>query len=134
MTKKSQAEQAADVVEKSASAEAAGQESEPTKSKWAPRFGSFKDNLAGVHLVEDRKNKRMTIQFEEKPSDDVRAVMKGDPYHYRFDNEEQLWYKPISPHTPNTSRAEADELVLKVANMIRAEKGIEQHEGYGASR
>ena len=96
------------------------------KSKWLPRFGIFTDVQAGVHLVEDRANKRMTIQFKDKPSDAVRAVIKGEPYLYRYDGEEKLWFKPIKQSTPAASRAEADELAAKVASMIRTEKGLEQ--------
>jgi hypothetical protein len=96
------------------------------KSKWLPRFGIFTDVQAGVHLVEDRKNKRMTIQFKEKPSDAVRGVMKGEPYLYRYDAEEKLWFKRINQATPAATRAEADELAGKVASMIRTEKGLEQ--------
>ena len=96
------------------------------KSKWLPRFGIFTDVQAGVHLIEDRANKRMTIQFKDKPSDAVRAVIKVEPYLYRYDGEEKLWYKPIKQTAAAGSRAEADELAGKVASMIRTEKGLEQ--------
>jgi hypothetical protein len=114
--------QAASVADPSA------EQPEPTapKNKWLPRFGIFTDVQAGVHLVEDRANKRMTIQFTDKPSDAVRAVIKGEPYLYRYDGEEKLWYKPIKQAAAAASRAEADELAATVARMIRSEKGLEQ--------
>ena len=96
-----------------------------SKSKWVPRFGSHGDYEAGVHLIEDRENKRMLIKFDEKPSEPVRALMKSPDYGYRFDGEEQVWYKFINEARPRQSRREADELFLKVANMIRQEKGLE---------
>ncbi len=98
---------------------------QPTKSPWQKRFGSFTDNMAGVRLIEDRENKRMMIQFNEKPSDAVRDMMKSEPYQYRYDTEQQVWYKPISPHTPVSSRGEAQELAFKVADLIRSEQGLE---------
>jgi hypothetical protein len=96
----------------------------PKKSKWLPRFGSFGDYQAGVRLIEDRENRRMTIKFAEKPSDAVRALLKSEEYGYRFDSEDQVWYKFINPAKPRQSRADADELVLKVADMLREEKGL----------
>ena len=96
----------------------------PKKSKWLPRFGSFGDYQAGVRLIEDRENRRMTIKFEEKPSDAVRAVLKSEDYGYRFDGEDQVWYKFINPAKQRQTRTEADELVLKVADMLREEKGL----------
>jgi hypothetical protein len=102
-----------------------GQGTETTqKSKWAPRFGVFGDYEAGVRLIEDRQNRRLTIQFAEKPSEAVRAVLKSAEHGYRFDGEDQVWYKPINPDKPRQSREEADDLVYRVADMIRQEKGL----------
>ena len=42
------------------------------KSAWLARFGSWSDYEAGLHLIEDRQNRRMTIKFDEKPSEAVR--------------------------------------------------------------
>jgi hypothetical protein len=77
------------------------------KNKWAPRFGSWSDYEAGVHLTEDRQNKLMTIKFDAKPSEAVRKLMKED-YGYRFDPEDQLWYKQINRAKQRQTRAEAD--------------------------
>ena len=43
------------------------------KSAWLARFPTWTDAEAGVHLIEDRQNRRMTIKFDEKPSEAVRA-------------------------------------------------------------
>ncbi len=67
----------------------------------------------------------MTIQFAEKPSDAVRALVKGQDYGFRFDVEDQVWYKPINPAKPRQCREEAEELAYKAANMIREERGME---------
>jgi hypothetical protein len=102
------------------------------KSKWISRFGSFGDYQAGVRMIEDRQNKRMTIQFQDKPSDAVRAVLKSKEHGFRYDPNDKLWYKPIDQAKHIQSRQEADELVFKVANMIRTEKGLEPKD-YGVS-
>jgi hypothetical protein len=61
------------------------------KSKWVTRFGSWSDYEAGVHLIEDRQNRLMTIKFDEKPSEAVRKLLK-EQHGYRFEPEDQLWY------------------------------------------
>jgi hypothetical protein len=103
------------------------------KRKWAPQFNNFGDYEAGVRVIEDRPNKRMTIQFAEKPSAEVLAVMKSKEYGYSYDIEDKLWYKRINPAKPRQSRAEADELFLKVDNMVREEKGLPPREVSGPS-
>jgi len=108
------------------------QAADAAKSKWVSRFGSFGDYQAGLRLIEDRQNKRMTIQFQDKPSDAVRAVLKAKEHGFRYDPNDKLWYKPIDQAKPIQSRQEADELVFKVANIIRAEKGLEQKD-YGVT-
>jgi hypothetical protein len=110
--------------------EAAEQAVAANNSKWVSRFGSFGDYQAGVRLIEDRQNRRMTIQFQDKPSDAVRALLKSKEHGFRYDPNDKLWYKPIDQAKHIQSRQEADELVYKVANMLRAEKGLEQKD-YG---
>jgi hypothetical protein len=103
-----------------------GEPPQAGKSKWVARFGSFGDYQAGVRVIEDRENHLMTIKFNEKPSQAVRDVMKSKEHGFQFDPEEQVWYKKISAARPAQSRKEADDLAFTVANMIRAEKGLEQ--------
>ena len=100
------------------------------KTKWNSRIsGGWGDFEAGVHLNEDHRNRRMTIKFNEKPSEEVRKVMKEE-YGYRFDGENQLWYKRINPPTARQSREEAEEVAFQVANMTRQEKGLEQKQSF----
>lgn len=100
------------------------------KSTWLARFGSWSDYEAGVHLIEDRQNRRMTIKFDEKPSEAVRALMKGEQQGFRFDGEDEVWYKKISQAKPRQSRQEAEELAFQAANMLRAEKGLEPRKAF----
>lgn len=104
------------------------------KSNWVTRFGSWSDYEVGVHLIEDRQNRRMTIQFDEKPSGEVRALMKGEQYGYCFDAEDEVWYKKISRAKPRQSRQEAEDLAFQEANMIREEKGLEPKKAFAPGR
>ena len=76
---------------------AATDAAEARRSKWLPRFDSWGDHEAGVTVLEDRQNRRMTIKFDDKPSEAAREVMKGEPYGFKFDPDEQLWYKKFTP-------------------------------------
>ena len=72
----------------------------------------------------------MTIKFDEKPSEQVRALMKGEPYGFRFDGEDEVWYKKISQAKSRQSHQEAEELAFKAANIIRQEKGLEPKKAF----
>jgi hypothetical protein len=106
-----------------------GESSEACKSKWLPRFDSWSDRQAGVFVIEDRENRRMTIKFHDKPSESIREVMKQQ-YGYQFDREDTVWYKHINPAKGRQARMEADQLAFTVANMIRQEKGLEPKKGF----
>lgn len=108
----------------------AGEATPAAKSTWLTRFGSWTDAQAGVHLIEDRQNRRMTIRFEERPSEAVRAVIKSEEHGFRFDGEEQVWWKRINPAKPVQAREEAEQLAFQVANMIRGEKGLEAKKSF----
>jgi hypothetical protein len=109
-----------------ADAPAANEAPEAGKSQWGSRIGGgWTDAEAGVHLNEDHRNRRMTIQFDEKPPEAVRKLMKEES-GYRFDGENQLWYKRINLPTARQSREEAEAMAFQVANMIRQERGLEQ--------
>ena len=56
--------------------------------------------------------------------------MKGEQYGYRFDGEDEVWYKKISQAKPRQSRQEAEELAFQAANMIREEKGLEPKKAF----
>ncbi len=50
--------------------------------------------------------------------------MKGEQYGFRFDGEDEVWYKKIGQAKPRQSRQEAEDLAFQAANMIREEKGL----------
>jgi hypothetical protein len=102
---------------------------EPHRSKWLARFSSWGDHEAGVNLTEDRQNRRMTIRFDEKPSDAVRTLLKEE-HGYRFDGEDQVWYKPINPAKARQGRSEAEELAFQAANLVRQDKGLEPKKAF----
>jgi hypothetical protein len=99
------------------------------KSTWLARFPVWTDAEAGVHLIEDRQNRRMAIKFDEKPGETVRGILK-EQHGYRFDGENQLWYKRMNPATPRQDREEAEQLAFSAANLIREEKGLEQKKSF----
>ncbi len=77
-----------------------------------------------MHLTEDRENRRMTIKFDEKPSEAIRDLLKKQ-HSYQFDPEDQVWYKKINPAKARQGRTEAEEVVFEAASLIRKEKGLE---------
>ena len=109
---------------------AAADAGEARRSKWLARFNSWGDHEAGVVVIEDRENHRVAIKFDEKPSEAVREVMKKEPYGFRFDPEDKLWYKKFGPARARQARTEADQLGFTVANIIRQEKGLEQKSAF----
>jgi len=86
-------------------------------------FGVRKDNVAGVRLFEDKRDRLMVIKFEEKPSQGVIDMLKDGGY--RWNPKERVWTHPVSPETANTSRVEANWLYNEILHMIRQEKGID---------
>ena len=100
------------------------------KSTWASHFGSWADYEAGVKLIEDRENRRLTIKFDEKPSEAVRGLMKNPERGFRFDPDDQVWYKRLNHAKPGQSRREAEELAFDAANMIRQEKGLQTKKAF----
>ena len=123
-------EQAPQAEGQAAGAKEAPDAAPARKSAWLARFPTWTDAEAGVHLIEDRQNRRMTIKFDEKPSEEVRTLMKGEQYGFRFDGEDELWYKKVSTAKPRQSRQEAEDLAAQAANLIRAEKGLEPKKAF----
>jgi hypothetical protein len=104
--------------------------SDTGRSQWSSRIGGgWTDAEAGVHLNEDHPNHRMTIKFDEKPSEAVRNVMKKE-HGYRFDDEDQLWWKLVNFAKPRQTRQEAEDVAFQVATMIREETGLEQKKSF----
>ncbi|HVS38637.1 MAG TPA: hypothetical protein VMS17_23980 [Gemmataceae bacterium] len=123
------AEQQAPLAEGEIAADAA-EATQERKSTWLARFPAWTDVEAGVHLVEDRQNRRLIIKFDDKPSKEVRAVMKAPQYGWRFDDEDVVWHKKIGQAKERQSHHEAEALALRVANMIREEKGLEPKKAF----
>jgi hypothetical protein len=88
-------------------------------------FGSWADYEAGVKLIENRKDRTITIAFADKPSEAVRTVLKSEEFGFRYDPEDKVWYKRIDQARPVEARRQAEWLAFEVANMIRQEKGME---------
>jgi len=90
-------------------------------------FGIAADYLAGVRLMEYKKDRHMAIQFgdgsaEAKPSREVIDMVKAAGYHWN--PSERMWTHPIRFETAMTTRIEADRLYQDVCNHIRQEKGL----------
>jgi hypothetical protein len=90
-------------------------------------FGIATDYLAGVRLMENKKERVMAIQFgdggtESKPSQEVIDMVKAAGY--RWNPSERLWTHPIRFDTAMTTRIEADRLYQGVCAHIRQEKGL----------
>jgi hypothetical protein len=71
---------------------------------WQRRKGSWYSGNIGRHqpdvrLIDVRQNRRVTFNFEQKPSDAVRAVLQGDEHEYHFDGADR-W------STPSLAKAE----------------------------
>ncbi len=104
----------------------AGELSPAATSSWNTRIGGgWTDAEVGVHLNEDHRNRRTTIKFDEKPSEAIRKLIKEE-HGYRFDGENQLWYKRMNPATARQHRTEAEQVAFEVANLIRQERGLAQ--------
>lgn len=118
----------------SADAPGSSAATEAGKSQWTGRIGGgWTDAEAGVHLNEDHANHRLTIKFEEKPSEAIRNVMKKD-HGYQFDGEDQLWWKRVNFAKARQVRIEAENVAFQVANMIREERGLEQKQSFSLGR
>ena len=81
------------------------------------------DYEVGVKLQEDRRFKQVRIAFAEKPSDDVRQVVREAGFQWR--SQEEVWTKQIDPDKAWRTRAEAEALFERVTAMLRAERGLE---------
>ncbi|MBY0460326.1 MAG: hypothetical protein K2V38_23680 [Gemmataceae bacterium] len=85
-------------------------------------FGYRRDNLAGVRLLEDRRLRQVQLAFAEKPSDEVRQVVREAGF--RWLQKEQVWAQRVDPQAGWQTRADAEKLFERVVDLIRAEKGI----------
>ena len=86
-------------------------------------FGVASDSLAGVRLFDSRKDRRVAIKFDEKPSQAVIHRMKEAGYHWN--PADQIWAHPVGGNAALSTRIAAEQLYQEVRQMIRQEKGIE---------
>lgn len=101
------------------------------QKKWPSRpdpFGIATDYQAGVHLSENRRDRRMEIKFDEgrredKPSQAVIDRLKETGY--RWNPSHKLWTHPVRSDSAMATRIDAERLYRDVCQMIREEKGIE---------
>jgi len=101
------------------------------KKKFTPApdpFGIAVDKVAGVRLLESKRDRQMAIMFgegrpEDKPSQPVIDLLKEAGY--RWNQVERVWTHPVRTDSAMGTRIEAEWLYQEVRQMIRKEKGIE---------
>lgn len=101
-------------------AERVGQRAQRTPL--ADPFGIAGDNVAGVSLLESRKNRHMAIKFNERPMQP--AIDKLKDAGYRWNSVGQQWTHPIRQESAMATRVEAKRLYDEIRQMIRDEKAI----------
>ena len=95
---------------------------EPRKPVPDPFCLAF-DNVAGVRLYENRQDRVMAIEFDEKPGQAVLDTLKSTGY--RWNPKEKVWTHPVRADSASTTRVEAKRLYNELRGMIRQEKGVE---------
>jgi hypothetical protein len=91
-------------------------------------FGIARDNLAGVRLIESKRDRQVAIKFgegrpEDKPSQAVIDLLKEAGYHWN--PSDRIWAHPVGGDSAMSTRIEAERLYQEVRQIIRQEKGIE---------
>ncbi len=86
-------------------------------------FGIAGDYVAGVHLMESRRDRQMAIKFDEKPGQPV--IDKLKEAGYRWNPAERVWTHPVRQASALSTRIEAERLYQDTREMIRQEKGLE---------
>lgn len=102
-------------------AERVGQRAQRTPL--ADPFGIAGDNVAGVSLLESRKNHQMIIKFNERPIQP--AIDKVKEAGYRWDSANQHWMHAIRQESAMATRIEAKRLYDDVRQMICDHKAIQ---------
>jgi hypothetical protein len=110
-------------------------EAKPEGKSFADRVGQRKrvsipdpfpiatDPVAGVKLLEDKRERQMMIKFDDKPTQAVIDMLKEGGY--RWNSKERVWTHPVEPDSANTTRIEAEWLYQEIRHIIRQEKGID---------
>lgn len=81
------------------------------------------DNLAGARLFESKRDRVMAIGFNERPIQAVLDLVKQAGF--RWNPQEFVWMRAISPDSVAASRIEAERLYQQACQMIRQEKGTD---------
>lgn len=76
-----------------------------------------------MHLARSHRFQQMQIRFEEKPSEEVTALLKDEGWRWR--GQETGWTKQLDREARWRSQADAERLFREIASNIRAEKGLE---------
>jgi len=77
-----------------------------------------------MRLMRSNKYQQIQIQFDEKPSEEVRARLHAEGWKWR--NVEKIWTKQLDPEGRWRTHADAEKLFVEIGNVIRAEKGLSQ--------
>lgn len=85
-------------------------------------FGIAGDNVAGVRLFENRRDRVMAIKFDERPSQAVINIVKEAGY--RWNPTDQVWTHPVIAGSAMSTRIEAERLYQEARQMVRQDKGI----------
>ncbi len=95
------------------------------------RAGFWRDNEAGVRIEEDYQNKLTTIVSRDKLPEAAQKLLEEAGYRKDGAN---AYTKPIDYLRRREHREEAENLVLDVDNLVRAEKGLEPRKSFYTSR
>jgi hypothetical protein len=101
------------------------------RKEYRQHVGSWRDNQAGVRLEEDRTNKLTTILFRDKPPSKAALFLAANGY---VQDGENAYSKKIDPLRRYEHRAEREDVVLEVTNLVRDEKGLPRRESFYISR
>jgi hypothetical protein len=79
------------------------------------------DAVAGVALLEDRRYKQMQFQFDEKPSDGVRKLLRDAGYTWQ--PADRVWVQPIDRKAGWMTRLDAEKLFDRIVESIAQDRG-----------
>lgn len=88
-----------------------------------PRMRLFRERHPSGHLA--------AIQFDEKPSDEVRQKLRDAGWQWR--QQDAVWKKPLGEQ-PGLAHYHNQKLFEEIANEIRAANGLEPVTGMGNGR
>lgn len=90
---------------------------EPPAGRPPPAFAVRADYAAGVTLLEDRRFRQVQLRFADKPPEGVRVVVREAGFQWRA--AEGVWTKQLDPDHGWRTRADAERLFDRVADLLR---------------